>query len=401
MTEHIGKRIRTWRRRRGGMSQKTLADLSGVSQAYISQIETGARPLDRKSTQAAIASALNISVAQLLGVHGEDDPMRQRAMAHVPDIEAAIVELSYGERRVAERDQDAIRNAVHNATELRNAANYAALAPMLSPLLLDIGAYGEDLAPELIDSLGTTQTVLENLGEKILAREAAQLSVRIAERYDDAAWLGQARYCLAWALPPQNAATGIRLTNCTADELQTVADHRALDVYGRLHLFAALQSAVALKADDAATHLNEAATVARSLGEPQRESLLSAGFTGSWFGPTNVDLWRMAVAAELADTATTLSVAKHIDLDAVPVPNRHVYFHIDLARALAVDGKRDREAMHTLANAERAAPQHFRFHPVARNLVTSLIYRAKKQAIGPEMEALARRLGIEPYNSLR
>src|SRR5262249_33212500 len=111
---------------------------------------------------------------------------------------------------------------------------------------------------------------------------------------------------------------------------------------------------------------------------------------------TNVELWRMAVAAELVDTAAALNVAKHIDLDALPVPNRHVYFYIDLARALAVDGKRDWEAMHALADAERAAPQHFRFHPVAHNLVTSLISRAKRRAIGQEMEALARRLGIEP-----
>ncbi len=52
--------------------------------------------------------------------------------------------------------------------------------------------------------------------------------------------------------------------------------------------------------------------------------------------------------------------------------------------------------MHALANAERAAPQHFRFNPLAHNLVTTLIYRAKRQAIGTEMEALAHKLGIEP-----
>jgi transcriptional regulator with XRE-family HTH domain len=397
MAEHIGSRIRAWRRRRGGMSQKVLADLSGVSQAYISQIETGARPVDRKSTQLAIATALNISVAQLLGQHGDpEDPMRQRAMAHVPDIEAVIVELSYGERRSPRRDRDAIREAVHGATELRNAADYAGLTPLLPQLLLELGGHGEDLAPELIDALGTAQTALENLGEKVLAREAAQLSVRVAEQYDDAAWLGQARYCLAWAFPPKSAAVGIQLAGHAAHELQSSADSRALDVYGRLHLFAALHAAVALRPDDANSHLDEAAALARSLGEPDRESSLTAGFAGSWFGPTNVELWRMAVAAELADAGTALNVAKRIDLDALPVPNRHVFFYIDMARALAADGKRDRDAMHALANAERAAPQHFRFYPVARNLVTSLIYRAKRQAVGEEMEALARRLGIEP-----
>lgn len=68
----VGERVRSWRRRRGGMSQKLLADMSGLSQAYISQIESGQRPLDRKSTQAAVASALNISVPQLLGQPTDD-----------------------------------------------------------------------------------------------------------------------------------------------------------------------------------------------------------------------------------------------------------------------------------------------------------------------------------------
>lgn len=56
----------------------------------------------------------------------------------------------------------------------------------------------------------------------------------------------------------------------------------------------------------------------------------------------------------------------------------------------------DREAMHALAQAERAAPQHFRFNPVARNLVHTLIERARRRAVATEFASLARSLGIHP-----
>jgi hypothetical protein len=121
---------------------------------------------------------------------------------------------------------------------------------------------------------------------------------------------------------------------------------------------------------------------------------MTAGFNGNWFGPTNVDYYRLGIAAELGDDVTARAVADRIDLAVVPVPNRHVYFWTDLARALAAAGK-DRDAMHSLARAERAAPQNFRSSPVVRDLVQTLIHRAKRRAVAGEMQTLAQNLGID------
>ncbi|MGH3646571.1 MAG: helix-turn-helix domain-containing protein [Micromonosporaceae bacterium] len=394
-TTTVGDRIRSWRRRRGGMSQKTLAELAGVSQAYISQIESGQRPLDRKSTQAAVASALNISVSQLLGRATETaDPMRDRAVAHVPAIRSALVELSVGERRAPTRDPDAVRDLVRRATELRNGADYASLAPMLSPLLLDLGGHGGALAPEMVETLFAARYALKTMGYPDLAREAAELGVRIAQGHGDPAWIGQAQYSLVQAFPTQNADLGARVMAAMASDLEGTIGG-GLEVYGCTHILAGFTAAIALRADDAAAHLDEAAEVARSLGEPEPYSRLSAGFNGNWFGPTQIEVWRVAVAAELGDAGAAVKVAKRIDLDALPVPNRHTYYWIDMARALAAGGK-DREAMHALGKAERAAPQHFRFSMVATNLVTTLIARAKRRAVAEELATLARKLGIDP-----
>lgn len=50
----IGARLRTLRRWRG-MTQVELAGLAGLSPSFVSMVETGQRPLDRRSHIAAVA----------------------------------------------------------------------------------------------------------------------------------------------------------------------------------------------------------------------------------------------------------------------------------------------------------------------------------------------------------
>jgi len=53
-------------RRNRGLSQRALAELSGVSPATIYELETGRRPDPRPSTLAKIADALGVEVQDLL-----------------------------------------------------------------------------------------------------------------------------------------------------------------------------------------------------------------------------------------------------------------------------------------------------------------------------------------------
>jgi len=73
----IGARIRNWRMRRGGMTQAVLAGLAGVTQSYVSQVESGRKTIDRRSTLVSLAGALQVTVADLLGQGTESgDPAR-------------------------------------------------------------------------------------------------------------------------------------------------------------------------------------------------------------------------------------------------------------------------------------------------------------------------------------
>lgn len=395
--ETIGDRMRAWRRRRGGMSQKMLADRAGLSQQYISAIESGERPLDRKSTQVAIASVLNISVPQLLGLPGDPtDPMRARAEAHLPDIRSLLVELAAGEQQSPKLGIKQLRQAVEDATQTRVAADYASLARKVPDLLSDSVGYGADAADMTVEVLFSARALLKAVGQHDLAREAAAFGVQVARSHDNPAWTGEALYSWIVSFPPENAELGARMAARAASDLQGVPGRPAEEVYGHLHLMCALQAAITSRPVNAWEHLGEAADVATSLGQPELYGPNLAGFNGQWFGPTNLDVWRVAIAAELGEPSAALDVARRIDLGTMPVPNRLVYYWIDLARALAADGQRDRDAMHALAQAERSAPQHFRFNPVVRNLVGSLIRRAKRRAVAAEFATLARNLGLDP-----
>ncbi len=394
--ETVGARIRTWRRRRNGMSQQVLAELAGVSQGYVSQIETGRRPLERRSTQVAIAGALNISVAQLLGLPSERvDPVLDRAMAPVPAIRQVAIELSAGERRVPRNDRDVLVARARQVTHLRCTADHAALMPLLPDLMLDIAGHGLGLTPQLIEVVDAGVYALKAVGHADLARALVEVAIPAAREFDQPQWIGQALYTWVQSFPPETAPLGARIAGQAADELQGVPGLEAQQMYGHLRLMSAMDAAVSMRADEARDLLTEAQQLAAALGEPERIGPLAAGFNGNWFGPTNVAFWRMAIAAELGDLGDALAVQERVELSAMPAPARLVYYWTDLARAL-IAGGRDRDALHALAKAERSAPQHFRFNPAVRDLVHALITRAKRRAVAGELTGLARTLGLDP-----
>jgi len=73
----VGRRIRTWRSRRG-ISQQRLADLVGVTQAALSNYETGKRDLPL-TTFVRIAVALDAAMEDLLGLRPRAAPETRAA----------------------------------------------------------------------------------------------------------------------------------------------------------------------------------------------------------------------------------------------------------------------------------------------------------------------------------
>lgn len=130
--------------------------------------------------------------------------------------------------------------------------------------------------------------------------------------------------------------------------------------------------------------------MAESLGEPPD----GAGFNQACFGPTNVLLWEMSMAAELGEHGRVIELARRVRPDVLPVANRHQSYWMDLGRALAHSGRTDREALVAFTRAERAAPTPFALNPLARDAVATMVRRARRRSVSEDLRILARRLSI-------
>ncbi|WP_406081737.1 helix-turn-helix domain-containing protein [Micromonospora sp. NBC_00858] len=385
----IGARIRYWRMRRGGMTQAVLAGLAGVTQSYVSQVESGRKTIDRRSTLVALAAALQVTVADLLGQGTESgDPARESAAECVPAIWSALIEIEDGERRPSTYTKDRLAAEIARTDRLRTSCNYPAMARMLPSLLLGAAAVGGIV---LVQATYQASTCLRNLGYRHLALNAARLAVSVAEDSADSAWIGAARFAYAQSLPIESAPLASRAADRSLAELQAdAADERVRQVLGQLHLTAALTSAVSGRLDVTRDHLAEAAREAATLGDPTD----GAGFNGCGFGPTNVQLWEMSIAAEQGESGRVIELSRTVRPQVLTASIRQQSYWLDVGRALADGGRRDAEALAAFVQAERAAPVPFAINPLARDAVVTLAQRAQRRAIPDELRLLAGRIGI-------
>lgn len=385
----IGARIRYWRMRRGGMSQAVLAGLAGVSQPYISQLESGRKTIDRRSTLVAVAAALQVTVADLLGQGAEPgDPARERAAESVPAIWSALIEIEDGERRPLSRARDELAADVARSDQLRNRSNYPAMARMLPGLLLDAAAVGGSLLAQVAYQ---ASACLRHLGYRHLALNAARIAVTAAEEVQEPAWLAASRFAYAQSLPIESAPLAARAAERSLAELQpAAADERVRQMLGQLHLSAALTSTVSGRPDVARDHLAEAAREAATLGDPPD----GAGFNGCGFGPTNVGLWEMSIAAESGEPGRVIELSRTVRPQVLAASIRQMSYWVDLGRALADSGRRDIEALAAFVRAEQAAPVPFALNPLVQDAVVAMAQRARQRAVPQDLRLLAGRLGI-------
>ena len=367
----IGAQVAYWRRRRG-KSQRVLAGLAGMSQPYLSQIEGGRRPVDRRATLVALANALQVSVADLTGQPGDPtDPAMALAVASVPHIREALIQREVGE--VGESHGD-----VGKALRAGEAYDFAAVAPMLPDLL------GGVRGPDLIQVAHVASYTLRDLGYPDLGRDAARLALTEAREIGQPEWIGIAEWMRILSMPPEMPGAPARLALRIADEIQPhIGDPQVRQAYGMLHLTAGLRSAVARDRDTALDHLAEAREAADSLGEP-----VDLGLARMAFGPTNLGFWTVAVHLELDEPELALEAAAELTPERVPLASRQGPFHADVATALAAVG-RDDEAIATFLRSEAVGPQWFRLRPTVRDTIGTIIRRTRRNAVSKQMRHAA------------
>jgi len=381
----IGARLREIREARG-KSQAVIAGLAGITEPYLSMLETGKRALNRRSTIVGLANALEVSPSDLFDLGLSPLPADPATEAAIGAIRDAMQAVDVGEPggQVQPVEQLAVRaQTALSATQAMRLAEAGAMLPdLIRDLHTSIDA-GRDVAELLrwcvvLYSQAVQSYLFGVAASADLCWLAARAGRDAARQVDEPVALGVAAFGVsntllargnfdlaARALPSQDTGDEqldgmLSLTRC----LVAVSDSRPADVDGPLQM---------------------ATELAERTGDGNAHWMS--------FGPSNVSLWRCGVALEAGDQERAAELSDVVDLTALP-PKRRVTYYVNRARALSQIPQRRDEAVLALRSAERISPDSVRRAPGARRLLDELVTRTRDEALGRELRGMAYRAGL-------
>lgn len=381
-TDTTAQRIALARGRRG-LTQLGLSDRSAYSRSHIAQVESGHKAAT-PAFLAAIAAALHVDPTELTGQpYRGDTTDTDRVHATIPDVRRALdaidVPMDLGAR------PRPLPDLSREIAELRLAskgAQHVKVGTQLPAVLTELGVHAHTAGtPAVWRHINAAQALAVSLARRLgytdLANSAIRDAASSAARADDPNLPALAQLSRALMMMMYGSwSTGLHLVRTAAGSVDETSP-QALAVQGALHLRSAVLSARGTStrtttAAQAWDHHAQAVETASQL--PARNQ----DWYALQFNPANVAIHGVAVAVEMGDHDEALrrdadiSEQQLADLPA----ERRAHHHMDVARALVEDGRRD-AALERLLTAERAAPQMVRYHPSARNLALHLstLYR--------------------------
>ncbi|MGH3763119.1 helix-turn-helix domain-containing protein [Actinophytocola sp.] len=390
----IGERVARARIARG-ITQETLAGLVGRSPGWVSKIERGVLPLDRKSVVLKLAEVLDVDAVVLEGKsqaphvpgeHGRAVVVGELRQALMRWATPAISPPSTGARHTVEE----LRRRVDTANQLRQDARFADLAMSLPALLddlrdiADIESGQNTVQTMAAEAMHDARSMTKKLGHLDLAWMSAELAGQAARKTDDPllaaanSWNHIEVYKSANAPGPARALALATIEDLAEGLGSATLGH--LSLWGTMHLQAALIAAYWSNRQDAAAHLREAADAATRLGG-------DSNHYDTMFGTANVAIHQVAVAVELGDAKRAISHARQVGASGLG-RERRARLAIDLARAFE-HARKHGEALDSLLAAEKLAPDYVRPHPLVREIVGAQLRRAR-----PELRSLAKRIGV-------
>lgn len=289
---------------------------------------------------------------------------------------------------------------VKRAWQLRQQAAYAALGDHLAQLIPEVEASAANVSGDeqytalrlVVHTYNAASSLLKRLGDIELALLAADRAVRTAQSLDDPLLKAAATYRVANVLL---AASRLEDTREVAlQSADAVASGKmsssplGLATWGGLLLTGAVASARLGNAPGAWELLGEARTASRLLG-------IEYADIHTIFGPTNVAIHGVQVAAELGNGHDAVRRSEAVDAERLPpsLNERRGQFLIDVTQGHVLLGS-DGLATETLLRAERIAPEEVRFNPTAHYLVRTMLDRERLSAT-PGLRGLAKRIGID------
>lgn len=373
----IGERIR-WYRQRSGKSQAVLAGLVGRTANWLSKVERDEIPVDRLSVLIDLARALRIpDLGELTGrsfnlapdgiiAHDAVGPIRL-ALSTPPSVLAAAAP---GTPLTVEQLTSRVANAW--ATYETARMRYAVLGPELPGLLSDAlrtsrTVPGEEQQREALRQLAAVyhliQVFVRRLGERELARVAADRAMLTAEDVDDPLLVATATWNVSGPLlssPYVDQALEMNLQ--TIEHLRRYVDDNptpeALSAYGALHLTALIAAARVGEEARGWNLLKNASRVARALPE-------GANHTKAYFNNTNVAMHAVHLHVECGESEEAFRAAQNVTVPSGVPLERLTRYRVEQMQAARLQRDWD-AALESLLTIQQESPEELRYHLLIR-----------------------------------
>jgi transcriptional regulator with XRE-family HTH domain len=399
----VGERIRFFREGQN-RTRVSVAAKAGISVDYLYGIEKGMK-VPSVAVLYKLAKILKVPVTALFS-----EPDFGEEFAAQPSTSAlARAMVDYGSREGHPApDLQALNHrlvALHD-TYQNSPTRFTDTAHLLPDLIRDVGhatsafrAAGEVQQRRRAARLAADLYLLVKFYAKWLRPSdvmlmAADRGLHYAEAADDPIRIAVAKWNLAQALSssiePEHA---LHVALTAAEELSPETkregpDQRnALAIYGMLQLLAAICDVRLSDHWNALRRVrDEAFPIAHQLGEH------NAFWTT--FGPANCQAYAVSINMEAGETAEALRLADNLELASLPSRERRATHLLTLARCH--EGRQDDAGtLLTLLRMEREAPEDLRYRGVARDLVRSLLHRARP-TFARDVRELAGRMRLFP-----
>lgn len=377
-----------------GRSIRHLADVAGISHTTWSRIERGLIAADNRFTLAAIAEALECSVADITARPGAPaDREDAESEVRVRAIRQALVEADLEEGTTLVPGPIAtLRRETELMDDLWHHCDHSGLGQRLPRLIRELHAATftrdrDEALALLLQAARTASRAVRDFGFPAELWLAAERCRAAARALGDPVYLALAEYerahaAIACGAYSQGHAIAARATDHLHGRMQAPA---ATEMLGMLHLMCAFAALGAKRPGEIPDRLDEAQALAERTGETSTLGLM--------FGPTNVAFWRISMSVDGGDPCAAVELAGRTNPALVASPSRQVAFYTDTARALART-RRDERAVRMLLSAERLAPLRVHKSRLVQETARTLMERAQRRAGGVELRGLCERMGL-------
>jgi transcriptional regulator with XRE-family HTH domain len=379
----IGDRVREVRKRRG-LSQRELADLSGASVSLIRKLEQGERQDMRMETARKLAMALRVPTTALIPGRSESEPARPDIAEEWEPVRRALAGQS--PQPEEQPTPKGVRDAMRALAPALTTHRYTAVKQILPGMIRDADALGlgpdaRKIQSDIFNTTGylLTQTRQFDVAEMTLAR-----AIDIAsDRFDAAA----AADTMLWLYLRQGRLAEARaFAGHWADQIEprfSRATVLELIIWGRFLLNianAAVRDACPWEADDALCLASAAA--ARIDREVRRQESSQCVF-----GPVTVAYIRAESYVLTEQPDKCLSIASSLPAQA-PYPElvSRLRHRLDVANAKTML-REYAEAIAILQEVRTRAPEWLVQQTYARDILGQIVRR--RRTLTPQMRELA------------